>query len=144
MDYRRMTLPEDEEVPLLNAILRSSEVARYLSIDSENYWNYVTSTEGVGYFKAYDGGQLVGALHLEVSGRTLFLSIMVAPKAQRRGYATAMLRDVQSGRFPVDFDEISVSIDVGNLASVALFTKMGFTPVSSDGELRNYIYRRQA
>ena len=140
MNYQRITGTDDPDIPYLTAILHLPEISRFLSIDDDQYWNYVTSSENVCYYKAYEGGSLVGAVHLETDQKTLYMDIMVMPDYQRRGMGTKILGDILGGKFPISFDTVEVSIDEANTASVRLFEKMGFLRVSQEDELINYRY----
>ena len=140
MNYQRIIGTDDPDIPYLTAILHLPEISRFLSIDDDQYWNYVTSSENVCYYKAYEGGSLVGAVHLETDQKTLYMDIMVIPAYQRRGMGTKILGDILGGKFPISFDTVEVSIDEANTASVRLFEKMGFVRVSQEDELINYRY----
>ena len=140
MNYQRITGTDYQYIPYLTAILHLPEISRFLSIDDDHYWSYVTSSENVRYYKAYDGGSLVGAVHLETDQKTLYMDIMVMPDYQRRGMGTKILGDILGGKFPISFDTVEVSIDEANTASVRLFEKMGFVRVSQEDELINYRY----
>ena len=140
MNYQRITGTDDPDIPYLTEILHLPEISRYLSIDDDHYWSYVTSSENVRYYKAYDGGSLVGAVHLETDQKTLYMDIMVMPDYQRRGMGTKILGDILGGKFPISFDTVEVSVDERNAASIRLFEKMGFLRVSQDDELINYRY----
>ena len=140
MNYQRITGTDDPDIPYLTAILHLPEISRFLSIDDDQYWNYVTSSENVCYYKAYEGGSLVGAVHLETDQKTLYMDIMVIPAYQRRGIGAQMIADILDGKFPICFSTVEVSIDEANIASVRLFEKMGFEQVSREDELINYRY----
>ena len=140
MNYQRITGTDDQDIPYLTAILHLPEISRFLSIDDDQYWNYVTSSENVCYYKAYDGETLVGAVHLETDQKTLYMDIMVMPDYQRRGMGTKILGDILGGKFPISFDTVEVSVDERNAASIRLFEKMGFLRVSQEDELINYRY----
>ena len=140
MNYLRITGTDDQDIPYLTAILHLPEISRFLSIDDDHYWSYVTSSENVRYYKAYDGGSLVGAVHLETDQKTLYMDIMVMPDYQRRGMGTKILGDILDGKFPISFDTVEVSVDERNAASIRLFEKMGFLRVSQEDELINYRY----
>ena len=140
MNYQRITGTDDQDIPYLTAILHLPEISRFLSIDDDQYWNYVTSSENVCYYKAYEGGSLVGAVHLETDQKTLYMDIMVMPDYQRRGMGTKILGDILGGKFPIIFDTVEVSVDERNAASIRLFEKMGFLRVSQEDELINYRY----
>ena len=72
------------------------------------------------------------------------MDIMVIPTYQRKGVATTILNDIQSGTLLLDFDKIEVSIDKSNAASIKLFEKMNFKFVSMEDELLNYVYAKNS
>ena len=140
MIYRLLNGPDDPDVQYLSEILRLPDISRFISIDEDNYWNYVTKTENVFYFKAYENENLVAATHCEIINKTLFMDVMVIPNYRRNGIATQILSDIQSGVLPLCFDKIEVAIDKTNTASIRLFEKMNFTYISTEDELLKYIY----
>ena len=138
MIYRRIVDISDSDIPFLSSVLKQPEVARFLSIDQENYWTYVTKTENVFYFKVFNKNTLVAATHCEIFDRTLYMDIMVIPKYQGNGIAKQILHDIKFGKLTLNFDKIEVSIDENNIASINLFEKEGFVLISKETELRNY------
>lgn len=140
MIYERIVSTNDPDISHLTKVLSSPEISRYIKIDKNNYWNYVTTTENVYYFKVFDGDSLIAATHLELLDKTLYMDVMVVPEHQRKGIATKILNDIKSRKLSPDFERIEVSIDETNIASIALFEKSGFEFVSKDDELLNYIY----
>ena len=141
MKYQRITDINDSDIPYLSSILKSPEISRYISIDESNYWDYVTTTDNVFYFKVYNDKDLVAATHLEISNNILYMDIMVVPKYQNQGIASSILKDILSGILPPEFDYVEVSIDESNIASIRLFERFGFTRVSQEDELINYVYK---
>ena len=142
MIYKRIDNANDPDIPYLIEILKLPEISRFLSIDEHNYWTYVARAENVFYFKVFENDVLVAATHLEISNRTLYMDIMVIPNYQRKGVATTILNDIQSGTLLLDFDKIEVSIDKSNAASIKLFEKMNFKFVSAENELLNYAWQK--
>ena len=140
MTYQRIISTNDPDIPYLASILKLSENAKFISIDESNYWNYVTQTENVFYYKVFLNHELVASTHCEISNKTLYMDIMVIPQHQRKGIATSILSDIMSGKLQLDFDKIEVSIDEQNIASIKLFEKMNFKFVSKEDELLNYTY----
>ena len=140
MTYKRVSHTNDSDIPYLTSVLRLPEISRFIRVDEERYWEYVTTNENVFYFKAYHNGRLSAATHCEVSGRMLYMDIMVIPQYQRQGIATEIVRDIQCGNLAFDFDTIEVAIDESNVASIGLFEKMGFSRVSKEDELITYVY----
>ena len=140
MTYHRILNTNDTDIPYLSSVLQLPDVSKFISIDESNYWNYVTQTENVFYYKVFLNNELVAATHCEISNSTLFMDIMVIPHHQRKGIATSILSDIMSGKLQLDFDKIEVSIDEQNTASIKLFEKMNFKFVSKEDELLNYTY----
>lgn len=142
MNYRKLTNSEDCDIPQILSVMRLPEVSRYLSIDEQNYWKYVTTAEDVFFFKVYDRDRLVATTHCEVADGTLYMDILVFPAFQRQGIAAAILSDIQNRVLPLSFDRIEVSIDETNIPSIRLFEKMGFSFASKEDELLNYVYEQ--
>lgn len=142
MIYRRIDSQNDPDISYLDEILNLPEFSRFINVDKNNYWTYVTNTENVFYFKGFENDVLVAATHCEISNRTLYMDIMVIPTYQRKGVATTILNDIQSGTLLLDFDKIEVSIDKSNAASIKLFEKMNFKFVSVENELLNYAWQK--
>lgn len=140
MKYKRITDHVDADIPFLTKVLLLPEISRYISINVDNYWTYVTQNDGVKYFKAYRNGRLVGALHCEMPDKTLYLSVLVIPEYQRQGIGTEILKDVLRGKL-MAFETVEVSVDEKNVASVKLFEKMGFIPISQEDGLVIYTYK---
>ena len=132
MIYKRIETVNDTDIPYLTEALKLPEISHFISIDENNYWNYVTKTQNVFYFKVFNNDILVAATHCEISNKTLYMDIMVIPTYQRKGLATSILKDIQSDKLPLDFDKIEVAIDESNIASIKLFEKMNFEIVSKE------------
>ena len=140
MKYQRMMSERDKDISYLTTIFKLPEISRYISIAEQNYWHYVTSSDNVYFFKVYDDESLVATIHCEVIERVLYMDVMVVPEYQRKGIATIVLGDIQSGNLIAGFNRIEVAIDENNVASIRLFEKMGFDFVSKEDELLNYVY----
>ncbi len=126
----------DRDLTKLIEIHRDPAAAKYISL-SENYFDYVTSTKGVVYYKIIGDGEAVGGIHGEFGGDTLYLSICVAADHRRRGIAETALRQL----FALAADHantVEVSIDETNAPSIRLFQKMGFVPIGKEGGLILY------
>ena len=144
MIYRRIDSQNDPDISYLDEILNLPEISRFINVDKNNYWTYVTNTENVFYFKVFENDVLVAATHLEILNETMYMDVMVIPMYQRKGIATKIIKDIQSGNIPFDFGKIEVSIDKSNTASIKLFEKMNFKFVSMEDELLNYVYAKNS
>jgi len=140
MIYRRLKDTEDNEISKIISAYKYPEVLRYISIDENNYWSYVTESENVYFYKVFNDNDLVATIHLELCDRILFMDVVVFPEYQRKGVATEVIKDIQAEYFGLDFDKITVSIDESNIPSIKLFEKSGFICVGKDEELLKYEY----
>ena len=85
---------------------------------------------------------MVATIHLESDNGALYMSVVVFPEYQKQGIATAILKDIQSGKTGLDFDKIQISIDEKNTASLKLFESVGFICINKDEELLEYEYSK--
>lgn len=140
MTYRLLKKVDDEDIPIILSVYMQPSVSRFIDIDKENYWKYVTGTDNVYFYKVFQDDVLVATIHLELVDRVLYMSIVVFPKYQKQGIATTILKDIQTGTFKLDFTSILVSIDEKNSASIKLFEKSGFECIGKEEELLEYAY----
>lgn len=141
MIYQQMVNQNDADIPSLCKMMDLPDIARYISYDKEKYWQYVTSTDSVFYYKIYERNSLVGAIHLEINDRILYMSILVFPEYQNQKVGSNIIKDIQCRKLPIDFERIEVSIDETNIASIRLFEKMNFKLIFKENELLTYVYQ---
>ena len=141
LEYRKMLSDDDADIPYLKKIYKSPEISQYLNI-SDNYFDYVTGTENVHFYKIHQNDILIGAIHLEIQGPTLFMSILVLPNFQKSGLGSSIIKDIKNDIFDLGYKNIEISVDEDNIASIALFEKAGFVRTSKNDELINFIYQR--
>ena len=142
MTYCLLKKADDEDIPLILSAYKQPAISQFISIDEENYWKYITSTENVYFYKIYKDDILVSTIHLEYDNRILYMSVVVFPEFQKRGIATTILKDIQAGKLELDFDKIQVSIDEKNTTSIKLFESAEFVCVCKDEELWEYEYTK--
>ena len=138
MTYRLLKKTDDEDIPLILSVYKQPLISQFISIDEENYWKYITSTDNVYFYKIYKNDILVATIHLELVDRVLYMSVVVFPEHQKQGIATTILKDIQAGKLELDIDKIQVSIDEKNTASINLFESAKFVCVGKDTELLEY------
>lgn len=98
MIYRRIDSQNDPDISYLDEILNLPEFSRFINVDKNNYWTYVTNTENVFYFKVFENDVLVAATHCEISNRTLYMDISVFHNTDRQiPYPTCLLRHRDTG-----------------------------------------------
>ena len=102
LTYERLLDEKDIAIPTLKAIYQLPEVSMYISI-SDNYFYYVTNTANVYFYKVYDKGNLIGAIHLELNKHLLYMDILIFPQFQRKGFATKVIRDIQKDIFKLNY-----------------------------------------
>ena len=142
MIYRLIKDLDDEDIPTILSVYRQPSISRFISIDEENYWKYITSTDNVYFYKIYRDDILLATIHLELVDCVLYMSVVVFPEYQKQGIAKTILNDIKAGRLEIDFIKIQVSIDEKNIASLKLFESAGFVCVGKDEELLEYEYSK--
>lgn len=138
MNYYLLTNQNDTLIPTILSVYKLPSVATFISIDETNYWQYVTSTNNVWFYKIFEQDCLVATIHLELSDRVLYMDVVVFPEYQKKGIATKIIYDVQNGKLGIDCDKIRISIDENNIASIRLFENAGFLCIGKDEELLEY------
>lgn len=139
--YMRILSEDDVDIPQLLKIYQLPSISQFLSI-SDNYFHYVTNTESVYFYKVYEKEKLIGTIHLEKDEKLLYMDILIFPEFQRMGFATRVIKDIQNDIFGHNYDRIEISIDESNIASLKLFENAGFTFVSKEDELLNFVYEK--
>lgn len=111
---------EDPDIPKLKEMMLES---KYFSI-SDAYFAYVTGAENVSLYKIVLDGEMIGGLQCEDVDHVLYLAIIIASKYRRRGHAEQALKTLlcQSE----EIHTVKAHIEETNLASIALFEKLGF------------------
>ena len=142
MTYCLLKKADDEDIPLILSVYKQPSISQFISIDEENYWKYITSTDNVYFYKIYKDDILVSTIHLELDNCVLYMSVVVFPEYQKQGIATTILKDIQTGNLELGFDKIQVSIDEKNIASIKLFESAEFVCVGKDEELWEYEYTK--
>ena len=142
MNYVLLTNQNDALIPDILSCYKIPSVAQFISIDETNYWNYVTSTDNVWFYKILEEDCLVSTIHLELNDDILYMDVVVLPKYQKKGIATKILNDIKSGKLGIDFNKIKISVDERNIASIKLFENAGFVLIGKDDELFEYEYKK--
>ena len=139
LTYKIMVSQEDKDILLINEMHSKPEIKKYISI-SDNYFNYVTTTENVFFYKVYKNRNLVGTVHLEKNDNILYMDILIFPEFQNVGLGTKVISDIKNDIFNLNIKKIEVSIAESNIPSLKLFEQSGFKFVSQDNGLKNYVY----
>ena len=142
MIYRLIKGLDDEDIPTILSVYRQPSISRFISIDEENYWKYIASSDNVYFYKIYKDNILLATIHLELVDCVLYMAVVVFPEYQKQGIATTILKDIQTRKIGLDFDKIQVSIDEKNIASLKLFESAGFVCTGQDEELLEYEYSK--
>ena len=139
--YKILKCEKDKDVLLIKNIHNIPEIKKYISIN-DNYFNYVTTTENVFFYKVYKKRNLIGTVHLEKNDNIIYMDILIFPEFQMSGLGTEVINDIKNDIFNLSFKKIKVSIDENNIHSLRLFEKSGFKFISQEDELKNYEYSK--
>ena len=140
MTYQLLKQPDDEDIPTILAMYHLPAVSRFIHIEEERYWRYVTAASNVCFYKVYNNDAFVATVHLELAGSILYMDVIVLPEYQQQGIATKVLKDIQEHKLVSGFDRIQVSIEEENAASRKLFENAGFVCTGKENELLEYEY----
>jgi len=127
----------DSEISIAKKMHGEPTISRYISI-SDNYFDYVTNTENVVYYKIRFHNEFIGGIHSEIAGAVLYLSICIKPEYRKKGFATYALKKFISF-IPHTVEKIQISIDETNIPSIRLFESLGFSKTGQEEELIDYI-----
>lgn len=64
---------DDEDIPTIISVYKQPSISQFISIDEENYWRYITSTDNLYFYKIYKNDILVSTIHLELVDRVLYM-----------------------------------------------------------------------
>ncbi len=140
MKFSQITSLKDSDISRLLEVHMLPENLRFIEINEKKYFKYVTKSNNVFYYKIFAADTLVGSVHCELSGKTMYLSLLIFPEHQNKGYGTKTLEDIISKKISLDFETIEVAINDDNFPSLHLFEKVGFIRTSVDGGLINYTF----
>ena len=141
LEYKRIVTEDDADITRLMQVHQLHEVSQFISI-GDNYFHYVTNTPYVYFYKVYEGNSLIGSIHLEKPDNVLYMDILVFPEFQGRGYGTKIIKDIQRDLFDLNYERIEVSVDENNFASLNLFRNAGFTFVSQEDGMLDFVYTK--
>ena len=141
LTYTRIISEDDVDISKLLPIYQMPDISQYISI-GDNYFHYVANTENVYFYKIYKNEKLIGTIHLEKHKNLLYMDILIFPEFQKMGFATKVIKDIQKDIFKLNYKKIEISIDERNIASITLFENAGFSFVSKEDELMNFVYQK--
>ena len=84
MTYRLLKKADDEDIPLILSVYKQPSISRFISIDEENYWKYIKSSDNVYFYKVYKDDILLATIHLESDNCVLYMSVVVFPEYQKQ------------------------------------------------------------
>jgi len=131
---------DDTDIYKIRSAYNHPSVSRFIDIDKNNYWSYVTEAENVYFYKIFNENELIAAVHCETDDRVLYLAIVVFPEYQKMGIGTSVLKAIENGNLNISFDKIRAYVEPDNTASLALFEKANFNCIGKDEELFEYEY----
>ena len=133
----RLTSKDDPDLPLMRETLMSE---RFISIDGDAYFDYVTGTENVYFYAVRKDGRLAAVLQAEPSGGVLSLMLTVMPGMRRRGIGRAVITEICRRLPEFGCSVAEAAIDPANGPSLRLFESCGFLKRSEEDGLEIWVY----
>lgn len=136
LTYSKLCKNDKIDIKFLKNCHNIPEIKKFISI-SKNYFDYVTDTKNVFYYKILLNNEIVGGLHLEVDKNILYPAIWILPAYQRQGIAENVVCDIQNNYFSIIYDKIHAGIEKDNIKSLFLFNKLGFKQIDIEDGIIN-------
>ncbi len=135
-----LTPLDKNDIDMVNIKAMHSEptILKYISI-SEMYFDYVTNTENVVYYKIFINSKLIGGIHSEILNDIMNISICILPEYRKQKFASLAIEKLIAS-VKNSISKIQVSIDETNVASIKLFEHLGFKKDKQEDELIDYVY----
>ncbi len=137
IQYTRLNINNKSILEMFQADMN---IQKYIHV-SDNFYEYLISSENIIYMFIVFEGIYVGAVHIEVKDRTANFSIEVLTKYQRRGIASKVIEDLKRDYFRLGIDTYNVSIAFDNKPSLQLFKNSGFDYTGVEDKLHIYQYK---
>ena len=128
ISYEKLKNEDKKDIDFLKKCCNNHEIEKFIKL-SDSFFDFVTKTPNVYYYKIKIENEIVGGLHLQVSEDVLYLSIWVLPSFQRKGIAEHVINDSKSDCFKLNYNEIRAGIAKNNIKSLSLFKKLEFEEV---------------
>ena len=124
----------DKQIYKLKDLHKMDTIKKYIAI-SENYFNYVTSSENVFYYKILLEGNIIGGIHIEKVTNNVYLSICIHPVYRGFGFATQTLDKILC---MYKGNTFCANIEKENIKSIKLFESLNFIKVNDNKEILTY------
>lgn len=119
-----------------------AETKRWLGTPTQEWLDYVLTTDQSFTWMVYDGDVPVGQLQIDPleGAPTVFqVSCLVAPQQRRKGYGRRILLNLLERAELKHVTEFYAWVNVANTASRALLLSSGYEPQSSEPDKDGYI-----
>lgn len=123
--YEKLSGSDKDDIEFLKNCHKIREIEKFIKI-SDVFFDYVTSTPNIYYYKIIINNKIVGGLHLQVKNQILYCSIWILPDFQKKGVAGCVINDLKSDCFKLNYNEIQAGINKNNINSLSLFKKLDF------------------
>ena len=77
-------------------------------------------------------GELCGDLYLKLESKTGWIGYTIAPQFARQGLATEVVTELLLQLQQAGLTQVKAGVEEGNLASIALLRKLGFTQIGTE------------
>jgi len=105
ISYEKLKNEDKKDIDFLKKCCNNPEIEKFIKL-SDSFFDFVTKTPNIYYYKIKIENEIVGGLHLQVSENVLYLSIWVLPSFQRKGIAEHVINDLKSDCFKLNYNEI--------------------------------------
>jgi RimJ/RimL family protein N-acetyltransferase len=120
---------------------QDAELRRRIEPPTMLWFNYVTQTPGCYAWMVYQGNLALGQLQLNTyPNNTGSVGLVVNPKLRNQGYGKRILQAFLKRPEVMRLNQLEVTIEPDNLASIRCFQKVGFVQASSEPDQEGFLH----
>ena len=134
-------LLDESGLRMYHTWFQDTELRRRIEPPTLQWFNYVSNTLGIYSWILYDGNTPVGQLQLDTyANNTGNVGLVVNPKLRNQGYGKKILKALLLRSEVTRLDQLEVTIEPDNLASLRCFQQTGFIQASVEPDNEGFLH----
>jgi L-amino acid N-acyltransferase YncA len=132
---------DDRGLRLYEAWFQDTELRRRIEPPTSQWFNYVSNTPGIYAWIIYHDDIPIGQLQLDTyANNTGSVELVVNPKMRNQGYGKKILKAFLMRPEVARLDQLEVTIEPDNFASLQCFQQVGFIQMSVEPDKEGFLH----
>lgn len=132
---------DESELRLLHTWFQDAELRRRIQPPTLQWFSYVSHTPGCYAWMVYEGNIALGQLQMDTyADNTGSAALAVNPKLRNQGYGKMILRAFLKRPEVARLNQLEVTIEPDNFASLRCFQQAGFIQASSEPDQEGFLH----